>query len=479
MLRFCVPALLTACVVSACSASDGTSNGTNDSTAGTGTTAAGSPGNGASGSVGNGSGGASGGGVVAGASGASSNGGNGASGASSTGAASSTGGASSGGGGASAGGASSTGGATESSAGSAGRTGSAGGTSSAGASSTGGAGSAGATSSTGGSAGSPGAGTTGPSEPSGMPIPTTSGVPKPSGTPGNLTVLNWAGFKAAASFSFDDALSSQISNYAALQGTGVHLTFYLVSNNNPTSSTWSQAEKDGHELGNHTAHHCHDDGTGCAWGTYAGSLGAELDQCTSHITSTFGASDVWTAAAPYGDAGYDTPDSTRFLLNRGVQGGSIGPNDNTNPFQIPCHLAAQGEVAATFNAATDAARSGGKWQVYLVHSLGGDGGYNPVSITDVVAAINHAKTVGDTWADSVVHVGAYWRAQKLVSALTPTTSGSSKTWTWTLPAHFPPGRYLRVTVGGGTLTQGGTTLAWSEHGYYEVALDAGSVTLSP
>jgi peptidoglycan/xylan/chitin deacetylase (PgdA/CDA1 family) len=105
-------------------------------------------------------------------------------------------------------------------------------------------------------------------------------------------VLNWAGFKAAASFSFDDALSSQISNYAALQGTGVHLTFYLVSNNNPTSSTWSQAEKDGHELGNHTAHHCHDDGTGCAWGTYAGSLGAELDQCTAHITSTFGASDV-------------------------------------------------------------------------------------------------------------------------------------------------------------------------------------------
>ncbi len=476
MLRFCAPALLTACLVSACSANGGTSDGT-DPSDGIGASAAGSTGNGASGAVGNG-----GGGTNVGASGsANSNGGaSSTGGASSIGGASSTGGASSIGGASSTGGASPIGGATGSagSAGHAGSTSSGGSTSSAGASSTGGAGSAGASSSTGGSAGT-GTGTTGPSEPSGMPIPTTSGVPKPSGTPGNFSVLNWAGFKAAASFSFDDALSSQISNYAALQGTGVHLTFYLVSNNNPTSSTWSQAEKDGHELGNHTAHHCHDDGTGCAWGTYAGSLGAELDQCTAHITATFGASDVWTAAAPYGDAGYDTPDSTRFLINRGVQGGSIGANDGTNPFQIPCHLAAEGEVAATFNAATDAARSAGKWQVYLVHSLGGDGGYNPVSITDVVAAINHAKTVGDTWADTVMHVGAYWRAQKLVSGLTPTTSGSSKTWSWTLPAHFPPGRYLRVAVSGGTLTQGGTTLAWSQHGYYEVALDAGSVTLSP
>jgi hypothetical protein len=324
-----------------------------------------------------------------------------------------------------------------------------------------------------------GSGSVGSSEPSGMPIPMTNNVPKPTGTPGNLTVLNWAGFKAAVSFTFDDALSSQISNYSALQGTGVKLTFFLVSNNNSTSQTWTQAQKDGHELGNHTAHHCHDDGSGCAWGSYAGSLGAELDQCTMHVTQPFGASDVWTAASPYGDTGYASPDSSRFLLNRGVGGGQVGANDNTSPYALPCHTAAMGEVASAFNSATDSARSAGKWQIFLIHSLGGDGGYNPVSITDVVAAINHAKTAGDTWADSMVHVGAYWRAQKLLSSVTPSTSGTSKTWSWTLPAHFPPGRYLRVKVDGGTLSQGGTALAWSSHGYYEVALDAGSVTLAP
>ena len=47
------------------------------------------------------------------------------------------------------------------------------------------------------------------------------------------------------------------------------------------------------------------------------------------------------------------------------------------------------------------------------------------------------------------------------------------------PAHFPPGKYLRVTVSGGTLTQAGSTLAWDDHGFYEVSLDAGTLTLSP
>jgi hypothetical protein len=118
----------------------------------------------------------------------------------------------------------------------------------------------------------------------------------------------------------------------------------------------------------------------------------------------------------------------------------------------------------------------------LVHGFSGgtDGAYQPISIDEFVASVNHAKSLGDVWIDSVVNVGAYWRAQKMFAAIAPTVSGNSKTWTWTLPPHFPPGKILRVKVGGGTLTQpGGRTLAWDDHGYYEVALDAGSLTLSP
>ena len=36
-----------------------------------------------------------------------------------------------------------------------------------------------------------------------------------------------------------------------------------------------------------------------------------------------------------------------------------------------------------------------------------------------------------------------------------------------------------MRVDGGTLSQNGKALAWNGHGYYEIALDAGSLTLSP
>ncbi len=48
-----------------------------------------------------------------------------------------------------------------------------------------------------------------------------------------------------------------------------------------------------------------------------------------------------------------------------------------------------------------------------------------------------------------------------------------------LPDHFPAGKRLRVRVDGGTLSQNGQTLAWDAHGYYEIALDAGSLMLGP
>jgi hypothetical protein len=36
-----------------------------------------------------------------------------------------------------------------------------------------------------------------------------------------------------------------------------------------------------------------------------------------------------------------------------------------------------------------------------------------------------------------------------------------------------------VTVPGGTVKQNGTALSWDPHGYYEIELDALSVTVSP
>lgn len=321
--------------------------------------------------------------------------------------------------------------------------------------------------------------------PSTLPTPPGAGnVGRPSGATANLKVLPWAGFKAAVSYTFDDSQPSQIAHYAELQKVGVPMTFYVsIANSSETSydATFTTAVKDGHEIGNHTDHHCQSNLTGCSFGTPLATLGDELDACSTYIPQHFGQKEVWTGASPFGDTGYDTDASSRFFVYRGVSGGTIAPNDDTDPFDLPCHMAAEGETEAEFNAATDTARSRGAWQIFLVHTIQPTTAvwYNPVNITDVTGTMSATKALKNVWIDTVANVGAYWMGEKTFSAVTPTTSGKTQTWKWTLPAHFPTGKYLRVTVEGGTLTQDGAELPWVTHGYYEVALDAGSLTWTP
>src|SRR5678815_2037595 len=138
----------------------------------------------------------------------------------------------------------------------------------------------------------------------------------------------------------------------------------------------------------------------------------------------------------------------RDSINRGVVNGHIAPNDDTDPFNIFCYCPPARAAAASCNAGIDAVREAGAWTTVLGHGFTGgtDGAYQPVEIGEFTASVNHAKAFGDVWIDSVVNVGAYWRAQRMFSAITPITSGNSKTWTWTLPPHFPPGKVLRVMI---------------------------------
>jgi peptidoglycan/xylan/chitin deacetylase (PgdA/CDA1 family) len=284
-------------------------------------------------------------------------------------------------------------------------------------------------------------------------------------------VVNWAGFKGAVSYNFDDANSSQVSNYTSLNGLGVPFTFYLIGNKIATAqSTWAQAVKDGHEIGNHTQDHTN-------------VTAANVDQGQQTIETDFTGVKVHTMAAPNGTTGYDTFAQTRYLLNRGVADGLMMPGNETapSPFNTYCYIPPMGAATSAFNSEVDGARTGGGWRVILVHGFigGTDSAYQPVDITQYENGVKYAKSLGDVWIDTMVQVGSYWRGQNAFNSAKKTTAGTSTTYTWTLPANFPPGKYLRVTVDGGTLTQNGTALAWDSHGYYEISLDLGSVTLGP
>ncbi|RYZ09117.1 MAG: polysaccharide deacetylase [Myxococcales bacterium] len=323
---------------------------------------------------------------------------------------------------------------------------------------------------TGGTAGNTGTGGSVSMAVSGLPLPPgAGGVPQPSGAVGGLKVLDWAGFKAAVSYTFDDSNSSQISKYPELQALGVPFTFYLqTGKSESTNAVWSQALKDGHELANHTKSHA------------MAASEADVDAATKFLEDTFKIK-VWSLAAPYGEPDYGEVAKTRFLTNRGVNNGLMGPSDNTDPFQLFCFVPTANAPQKEMDDQIIAARSAGKWRVVLVHGFigGTDSAYNAVSFENFSASVKASKALGDVWLDTVVSVASYWRAQKTFSQLTPTTSGSAQTWTWTLPDHFPPGKFLRVSVTGGKLAQKGVTLPWNERGFYEVALDDGSLTLSP
>jgi len=318
-----------------------------------------------------------------------------------------------------------------------------------------------------------------------------SGQAKPTGSGTTVTVLPWAAFKSALSFTFDDANQTQIDNYPALQkqndkGNSVRYTFFLITGKTTemASSVWPQAHKDGHELANHTKSHLQ---TGDAT-----TLGADADAAETFLKSTFGVT-AYSLAAPYGTATYETVAVGRFLTNRGVGDGGIAMTDNpdnaTTPasslkFNLPCYLPATGASASAMEANLSATASAGKWKTMLVHGFSGgsDGAYQPVDIGEFTATVAWAKAQGTIWLDTVENVSAYWIAGFKFGKLTPTSSGSEKTWTWNtsdFSDHFPPGKYLRVKTDGGTLKQGNTTLTWDDHGYYEVSLDAGTLTLSP
>jgi peptidoglycan/xylan/chitin deacetylase (PgdA/CDA1 family) len=319
-------------------------------------------------------------------------------------------------------------------------------------------------------------------------VPLVSGVPRPSGAPGNLKVLDWAGFKGAVSWTFDDTQPSQAAHYVELAAVRVPMTFYLTVDSREKQPdfdrVWARAVREGNEIGNHTVNHCLSNMTSCLLEQHLPTIGEELDGCSDYIRAHTGQPDTWTAASPYGDMGYDAAARTRFLVNRGVRAGTIAPpgsGGQADPFELPSYVARAGDTEAVFERRIEAARADGRWIIMLLHTITptSDAGYAPVSVLEVTAAMRYGHAMRDLWSDTVAAIGAYWRGQALLAAIQPTTNGAMQTWTWVLPPHFPPGKYLRVTVSGGTLAQGGRPLPWDDRGYYEVALDAGALTLAP
>ncbi len=295
--------------------------------------------------------------------------------------------------------------------------------------------------------------------------PSTTGVARPSGAAGGMKVLDWAGFKGAASFTFDDNRPSQMDDYSQLKATGGHFTWFVVGNwlngNSSTIAKYKATMADGMEMANHTYSH------------QSGGSQSDLSQNETFIMTNFGVN-ANSMAAPNCDASWASVAPSVMFQNRGPCGNPVatvgaGSSDKTSPFALPAYLPATDEASDTMNKAlTD-----GQWRIFVIHGFDlGDqpNTYQPVSIGHVTATISTAVSKG-YWVEGISNVGAYWQAQKLIPAASTTSA------MWTLPAKFPKNMCVRITTTGGTVTQKGQTIPWNDHGYYEIGLDAGEVTI--
>jgi polysaccharide deacetylase len=312
-------------------------------------------------------------------------------------------------------------------------------------------------------------GPVGPGPSSLPPPPGAADVPRPSGVAGNtVTILNWAGYTGAVTYSFDDNNDSVIQGYDTLNALGVPFTFYIQTNKASASNqVFARALQAGHELGNHTLSH---DPRNCT--------AADINSATQTIRNNFGVAPL-TMAAPNGDICYKTPATGLFFINRGVSPATpVMPNGNSDPLNLNCYIPNPNNL--TFNNDVNGGRAQGGWVIYVIHGFTGDGSaYQPFDLSQLTNAIQYTKSLGDMWIGTMVDVGSYWLGQKAFTQAMRTQNGDELTWSWNLPGQFPPGKYIRARVPGGTLTQNGQPLTWDPHGYYEIALDAGSVTLVP
>lgn len=261
---------------------------------------------------------------------------------------------------------------------------------------------------------------------------------------GPVVTVPWNGHPGAASFTFDDACPSQLTNVVpALKARGIHATFFLYdvggtfANN---KAKWVAAAKDGNELANHSVDHA--DFSKSIDATYqVGDMASRLRKADASVEAV-------TFAYPYCAIGYESAVGAENIIGRGCLFAApyqpmkwTSPPSNWNNVGA-IYVSDDANASGPTLAALDAAKSGG-WISTLNHGVGGD--WAVVSTANVLAMFDRA-IANNLWVGTYQEVAAYWRAALVMDKVTASGSGP---WTlsWTSPhAKMPKSVKLKVKL---------------------------------
>lgn len=290
---------------------------------------------------------------------------------------------------------------------------------------------------------------------------------------GDITSVPWNGHVGAVSFTFDDALQTQLDNVVpALKQRNIHATFFLYDAGNAFTNNkdrWVAAAKEGNELANHSVSHA----------DFSKSIDAtyEVSDMATRLRNADASIQANTFAYPYCAIGYESVVQSENIIGRGCWfAAPFNPMQWTSPPQNWNNVGAiyigddATATGSTMNA-INAAKNGG-WIVTLSHGVSGD--WVAITKENLYALFDKAIQNG-LWIGTYMEVAAYWRAGITLDTTHALKTNGAWNISWKSPHPKMPRsvpvkiRLKETTFGTGfTVHQNGSAILPNNDGSYTI-----------
>ena len=231
-------------------------------------------------------------------------------------------------------------------------------------------------------------------------------------------VGTWSGFKSGAvSFTFDDGCPNQFAVALPLfKQYGLKMTLFTITSNimygGPNWIALQTAASNGHEIASHTMSHANFSGLSDSLQT------VELKNSQDAINTHVSGKQCITIAYPYCAMGNTSLCNQYYIAARGCSG-AIEPSTPTNFMNISsfvCGNLGSVQTAQDFKTKADAAAASRGWVVFLLHGIDNDGGYSPVTTTNLKGALDSLSSYKDKyWISTFSNIARYIKERNCVS----------------------------------------------------------------
>ena len=218
--------------------------------------------------------------------------------------------------------------------------------------------------------------------------------------PADYEIAPWHAWKQGAiTYSFDDVCPGQITSaIPSLNKYDFKASFNLVTNWVKNWGSWKQAAQSGHEIASHTVSHAKLNAAG----------ENELSQSKQIIEQNIGQECV-TIVYPYCITGNKDSMSKYYISGRTCSGQLVA-NNIGDMFEISAYIignSSKYNSTQALNNLADMAAQQNKWAVYSIHGIDEDGGYSPISSSDLDQHFAYVKQQDKVWVATFKDVSKY------------------------------------------------------------------------